>query len=342
MEFLSTAGPDNALNLPQVGLLLLAASGLRLGVLPLHLPYSSESSLRRGIGTTLRLVSAAASLVLLSRIPTASLASPWTPILLILSALAALYGGWMWLRAPDELTGRPYWMIGLAGLAVASALRGNSIGATAWGVALVLAGAALFLSSVQQVWLNRALFIGAWAISALPFSLTASGWQNNLGTLDLALPVFIVAQACLLAGYMRHALRPSTRTSLASQPVWARSVYPAGIGLLLIVQLMLGLWGWEGALQIGTWPASVAACLVSLGLLWAVPRFAALNPIPAHWLQPTSTSRLDQIYQSFWGLYRWLGNLSVTISEILEGEAGIMWTLLFLVLFVILIVQRKP
>jgi len=261
---------------------------------------------------------------------------------MILSALAALYGGWMWLRAPDDLTGRPFWMIGLAGLAIASALHGNPTGAAAWGVALVLAGAALFLSSVQQIWLNRALFIGILATSALPLSLTASGWQNSLGRFDLTLPAFIIAQACLLAGYVRHALRPSTRASLASQPVWARSVYPAGIALLLAVQFILGLWGWSGALQIGAWPIGVAACLLSFGLFWAIPRFAALNPVPAHWLQPASISWLDRIYQSFWGLYRWLRKISHTLSAILEGEAGIMWTLVFLILFVILIVQRKP
>jgi len=62
----------------QAGLLLLAAAGLRLGVLPVHLSYDSESSLRRGLGTMLRLVSAAASLVLLAHIPTGSLESPLT------------------------------------------------------------------------------------------------------------------------------------------------------------------------------------------------------------------------------------------------------------------------
>src|ERR1043165_9133034 len=41
---------------PQAGLYLLLAAGLRIGVLPLHLPYSSESALRRGFGTGLRLI----------------------------------------------------------------------------------------------------------------------------------------------------------------------------------------------------------------------------------------------------------------------------------------------
>lgn len=327
---------------PQSGLLLLAAAGLRLGVLPVYLPYASESSLRRGVGTTLRLASAASSLAVLAHIPTASLASPLVLLLMIFSVIAALYGGWMWMRAPDELTGRPFWMVGLAGLAVASSLRGNPVAATAWGATLILAGGALFLATVQQVWLNRALLVGAWALSSLPLSMTAASWQDNAGVLDLFLPALIVAQSLLIAGFVRHALRPSTRPLLVSQPVWAKIVYPAGVGFLLLIQLLLGLWGWDGAFQVGAWAAGIATSLLTLGLLWAMPRFPALNPVRAHWLQPASVSRLDQLYQNLWTIYRWLERASQIVTDILEGEGGIMWTLLFLILFISLIVQRKP
>lgn len=339
---LETGHPTDFLSAPsQAGLLLLVAAGLRLGVLPLHLPYGSDSSLRRGLGTMLRLVSAASSLVLLARIPAASLASPITPLLLIFATAAALYGGWMWLRAPDELAGRPFWIIGLAGLAVACALRGNPAGATAWGIGLILVGGVLFLASVQQIWLNRALLIGAWALSTLPFSLSAPVWQSNVVGLDFTLPLFPAAQALILAGFVRHALRPSARPALESQPPWAKSVYPAGIGLLLFVQLILGLWGWDGAFQVGTPAIGIAVSLLTLGLLWAVPRFPILSPARAHWIQ-SAPSRLDQLYQNLWALYRWLGRVGQTISEALEGEAGIMWTLLFLVLLVSLIAHRNP
>lgn len=327
---------------PQAGILLLVAAGLRIGVLPLHLPYGSETALRRGLGTALRLVTASSSLVLLARIPTASLGSLLTPFLLILACIAGLYGGWMWMRAPDELTGRPYWLIGLGALAVASALRGDQAGATAWGTAIVLAGGALFLSSVQQVWLNRALLIGAWALSSLPFSLTAASWQVDISGLAIFLPFLLVAQAFMMVGFIRHALRPSTRASLESQPVWARSVYPAGIALMLFVQLLLGFWGWDGSMQVGAWLAGLIASILTLGLLWATPRFTILNPIRAHWVQPTTASRLDRLYQNLWAVYRWLARISQTISTTLEGEGGIMWALLFLILFVSLIVQRKP
>ncbi len=323
---------------PAAGLYLIAAAGLRLGVLPLHLPYTSESTVRRGFGTSLRLVCAASSLILLARIPAESLISPFTPFLITLALIAGVYGGWMWLRAPDELDGRPHWIIGIAALSVTSALIGNTSGAVAWGCALILAGGALFLASVQQAWLNRILLVGAFSLSSLPFSLTAGAWSNNLGYFT---PFALAAQALLMAGYIRHALRPGDRDSLNAQPNWTRRVYPAGIGLLIAIQILLGLISWGGAHQIGVWIYALLASLLTFGLVWATPRFRVLNPIRAQWLNPIS-SRLGTIYDVFWGIYRVLGRSSEIINSTLEGDGGIMWILLFLVLFISLMIQGNP
>ena len=233
----------------------------------------------------------------------------------------------MWLRAPDELTGRPYWIISLAALSVISALSGNPLGAVAWGCALILVGGALFLASVQQVWVNRALLIGVWSLSSLPFSLTASAWLGNLG---FFIPFVVVAQALLMAGFVRHALRSPGATSLDSQPGWANKVYPAGIILLIVFQLLLGLIGWDGALQIGAWLQALLTSLLTFGLVWATPRFRVLNPIRAHWVSPT-TSGISTVYSGLWVIYRILGRISQAITVTLEGEGGIMWTLLFLI-----------
>jgi hypothetical protein len=317
------------------GLFLVIAAGLRLGVLPLHLPYSSESTLRRGFGTALRLISAASSFVLLAHVPVGSINSAITPFLIVLGLIAAIYGGWMWLRAPDELNGRPYWIICLASLSVLSTLSGNPLGAVGWGCALVLVGGALFLSSVQNLWLNRALLVGVWSLSSLPFSLTASAWVGSLG---IAIPFVIAAQALLIAGFIRHSLRPSGRDSLDSQEFWTRYVYPAGIILLLAIQPLLGFIGWDGALQIGAWLQAVIVSLLTFGLVWATPRFRILNPIRAHWVSSTA-SRINSAYKGLWTIYVLLGRISATIITTLEGESGIMWTLLFLALFVMLMLQ---
>jgi len=327
---------------PQAGLYLVLAVGLRLGVLPLHLPFTSEGSIRRGFGTAIRMISAGSSLVLLARIPASSLASPYTPYLILLVAFAALYGAWMWLRAPDELTGRPFWMIGMGSLALAAALRGNPIGATAWSCALILVGGAVFLTSMQNKWLERALLYGALAMSALPFSLTATGWVSIDSHFWYAIPFLLVAHGMLSTGLVRHIQRSSTRATFDNQQPWARNVYPIGIMILLITILALSLFGWDGTLKIGSWYLGLIAALIAGGLFWLTPRLRILNPVRAHWVRPTDPSWIDWSYQAIWSLYKQLGKLSNAFSDILEGESGIMWTLLFLALFISFFVRRAP
>lgn len=327
---------------PQAGLYLLIAAALRLGVLPLHLPYPSEASIRRGFGTGLRMVSTASSLILLTRIPSSSVTSPVTPYLFLLVSFAAVYGGWMWMRAPDELTGRPFWLIGMGSLVVAAALQANPVGAAAWGCALILAGGALFLSSETNTWLNRALWIGVLGISSLPLSLTATGW-NSAGTNFWPVwPFLLLTHAMLMAGFIRHTQRTSTRTSNENQPIWAKNVYPIGIVLLLVIIILLGLFGWSGTLRVGNWIAASLGAILTLGLLWLTPRLRILNPVRAHWVSPSNASWLDWGYQALWDLYRRFGRISHTLSNVLEGESGMMWTLLFLVLFISFLTQGAP
>ena len=327
---------------PQVGLYLILAVGLRLGVLPLHLPYTRESDIRRGFGTGLRMISAGSSLILLTRIPASSLVSPFTPYLMVLVALAGLYAAWMWLRAPDELTGRPYWMIGMVSLALAAALRANPVGAAAWSIALILAGGALFLTSAQTRWLERFLLLGVWAISALPFTLTATGWATYGLSFWYALPILMVTHAMLIAGLVRHIQRSSTRTVFDTQTSWARNVYPIGVMLLLLAMLGLSFLGWEGALQIGSWYLGLSASLLALGLLWLTPRLRILNPVRAHWVSPGNPSWLDWTYRVLWNGYYQISRLGNAFSAVLEGDSGIMWTLLFLALFISFFTQRTP
>jgi hypothetical protein len=326
----------------RVGLLLLIAAALRIGVLPLHLPYPGESALRRGFGTALRAISAGSSLILLARIPAGSISSPFAPFLLLLVALAALYGGWMWLRAPDELSGRPFWVIGFGSLAVASTLLANPVGAAAWSCALILGGGALFLSSEPNKWLLRALWIAVFGISALPFSMTSSGWSGERGRILFLIPL-IPAHAMLMAGFIRHTLRPpSTREIYEDQPLWAKNIYPVGLILLLATIFLVGMIGWDGALQLGNVFAGLVASVLTFGLLWSTPRLRILNPVRAHWVSPTNPTWLDMIYGSLWNVYRQLGSLSRIFSNLLEGDSGIMWTLLFLALFISFFTQGTP
>ena len=313
------------------GIYLLIAAGLRLGVLPLHLPYRKENVVRRGFGTALRLVSAAASLALLARVPASALGSALTPYLLILTAVAALYAGWMWLRASDEILGRPFWVLGLASLSVAESLRGNPAGSIGWGVALILSGGLLFLFSARRrniLWLP---WLGLWALSALPYSPTAAAWQAGNGISWLFVLPFLPAQALLAAGFFRHTLHPG-ETSLESQERWVKILYPVGLLLLVATAILLGLWGWAGAHIFGMWWQSILIILLTVGFTILAFRSLAETPPGAATGKWIELFRLEWFYRALAAIFEFLRRIMVIVSSAFEGESGLLWSFLVLVL----------
>lgn len=328
---------------PKEGIFLLLAAGLRLGVLPLHLTYRSEPMLRRGFGTLLRLMTAATSLILLARLPISAIPVGAIPYLLLLVVLAALYGGWMWLFASDELNGRPYWIIGMSALSLAAALRGSPTASTAWGAALLLFGGISFLYSARQVWIGRLLAVLGILMLGLPFSLTASGWSGDFPWPVLFWPLFLLSHLLLVAGYVRHLLR-SGESSYTQLPTWAQSAYPLGLGLLGLTALLVSLWGWPGARQTGSWIIAIVLVAVAGLAGLGVWRFRRFSPAGISLPLGSQTSRLadlfDLLARLFWIIYRLTARLLGTVNNMLEGDGGLLWTLLLLVLFITIFRRR--
>jgi hypothetical protein len=318
----------------QAGVFVLLAAGLRLGVLPLHLTFRREPALRRGFGTILRLTVAASSLVALARIPVSAIEARWVPVLLGLTVLAALYGGWKWFSTRDELSARPFWLIGMGALSLSAALRGNSAGSAAWGTALLLFGGISFLYSTRQIWVTRLLAGLGLALLGLPFTLTAAGWQGDLPLAFYLWPLFLVAHALLVAGYLRHLFR-SGETQWAGLFRWVQAVYLLGLGALVSVSLLGGLWGWPGARILGEWRAGLVVSLLTSLIALALLRLPGLMPEAAE-SSGTSSSRYvifqETLVRLLWELYRLIGRFFAYISILLEGDGGLLWTLLLLVL----------
>ena len=323
---------------PQAGLFLLIAAGLRLGALPLRLTYQPDGlSQRRGFGTILCMVSAVTGLLVLAQIPSSAVDAGWLLPLFALAAAVALYGGWKWLFARDALHGRPYWLIGMSALSLAACLGGNSPGSVAWGAALVLFGGISFLYSAKQIWMTRVLALLGFLMLSLPFTLTASGWQGDFPLPFVFWPLFIVAHAMLTAGYVRHLLHPA-ETELAQLPNWAQATYPLGMGILVITILLAGLWGWPGVLRLGVWQASLAAALLSSTMVFAflrLPQLAFVESLASSEGQPSRLAALLKVFlQALSVLYQLIGGLIIYVSELLEGDGGLLWTLLLLILLV--------
>jgi len=324
---------------PLSNFLLLLAAGLRLGVLPLHLPFLVELPLRRSLGTMLRLVPVAASVVLVVRVASAqeNATEPFllSTLMLTLVGLGSLLAGLSWLFADSEIEGRPAWILGTTSLAVASAIRGSSAASLSWGLATIFLGGLIFLASARDRRLSWPLWIGLAGLSALPFTPT---WNGTFLFAAPYQPVLILLQVCqvfMFLGFARHSLRKGAPLSGVERWVWF--IYPLG---LLILPLVYFAYGW--------WSRPSLAEVPLAG--WLVGPITIGLAIPGVWLSRREVWISGRFLRSIRSIFSfsWVFNLANTafhlverfsrfVSDILEGEGGVLWALLWVMMLLTLI-----
>jgi hypothetical protein len=335
----SGGGLDFNTATPLTNHLYILAAGLRLGVLPLHVPFLEDARLRQGLGTTLHLVPAAAGLVLLVRVAPMGVPTAALPFLNLLTGLAALYAGISWLNAPNELDGRPFWILGGAALAVAATLEAQPDASLAWSITTLLAGGLIFLTSVRHRLLLPLALLGVFASSMLPFTPTWPAVRLYNPGFQAISVVFLFAQSLLLVGYVRHALRPMPKPDGFERWVWL--IYPLGLALLPTVLFLTVFWNGSAPKSVKdlmqAWPT--VGLLVLSGLLVVAWRRGLR--LPSNLV--ASLQRFfsfDWFYRLVWGLYQQLSRVVSFLNLIQEGEGGILWTLLFLTLLLSLLIER--
>ncbi len=333
--------------LPNAGICLLIAVGLRLGVLPLHLVFTQTAPTRRGLGTIMRFISPASSLVLVSRLPVQVITGGWHDLILIILSIGGLYGAVMWATSSDELTGRPFWLIASGTMALTCAINNNPTVSQVWGVTLLLAGVVLFLSFSGQRWLMVFPLLAAISLSGLPFTLTSVGWAGLIPQpFQMGSLIFILVVSLLIVGYARFAIYP--KPEFSSLERMDQVVYPFGLAAPVLTIWIIFFKRLPGSISLDYWWASLAALGVS-GLI----AFISLRLIKnrqthpaAGWLTGVFKSllrffntifSLDWIFFIIIRLYRLLGIIVRIIGDTLEGEAGVLWALiLFIALITIL------
>lgn len=332
--------------------LLVLAAGLRLGVLPLQAPLLVDNVLRQGVGTMLRLAPLSASLVLLTRTAFIGIPPQWIPLFVIAACISAVLSAISWATSRDPLSGRPFWMLLTASLAVIAAVLRQPFACLAWGVTSCFVGGVIFLSSIRHRNLLPMLVVALIGVTMLPFSPTWEGakiytalWDTlPLGLAVLTILALIFSQALLLLGSLHHTL------ALPDEPVqyerWIWLVYPLGLSLFLLSYFALGwinrpvlyeLVAWD-------WLAGGVVCMAALGL-WSLSRrypifFSATNVAASrsnnNWGDLLS---LKWGYRLFQRMFFLLQRLIGLMNTNLEAEGGLLWALLFLLMLFSLVFQ---
>ncbi len=317
---------------PQTTPLLAMAIALRLGIFPLHLPYSQESLLRRGFGTQLRATAIASAVALLPYL--SQLSSPLLWWIAVPAWIAGLFASWNWLNAPSALDGRVFWGMAAGSMAILCAIVGDRNGSLAWGLLTLSGGSLLFLLAFDHRALRVFTWIGWWALSGLPYSLAASStWSLYPVGVRIGMAML---QVLLGLGYLLHWKRK--RPPLEEQPAWVRSTH--FLAILLPGALLIAFGFWQPA------PASqVIFVLPGIVLTWLLflfrRRLRFLSSPRVQWIRPLD-SRWWQLSEVILGLfYRLLDVLFQGFNRLLEGTSGLLWSLLVL-LILLTFLSPKP
>lgn len=319
--------------------LLPAAALLRLWAFAFPWLNQAPASTGDEIETMLQLTGGISAVALLSKIQFDAQRS--SGLILAGCMISALYAGWMWFRAPNRRLARPLWFMGMGSLAIAATLRHSPMGAAGLTGGAMLAASALFFATKGERWVNRILLSGVWLACALPFSLSSMSWVGEAGIWDLVLPGLLIAQALLLAGFAHWAMRAETESSLPPEWSHLRGIYRAGVVLPLVIGSLLGFWGWTGAFQIGAPLAGVLAVAAAAALLWAKSHLASLSPVPMEWLPKPWQAAFSGSSRAAGQIQAALQRAVYGFTRVMEGGAGLMWSLLLLVLFVSLIARGQ-
>lgn len=246
-----------------------------------------------------------------------------------------MFAGIAWLLAPSELDGRSAWILGTASLAVVSAVRGSTAASLAWGLASIFLGGQIFLASIRERRFAWILWIGLAGLSALPFTPT---WNGTFLFSSPYLPVLILSQLCLVflfLGFARHSARKGASLIVAER--WVRLIYPLG---LLLLPSVFFVFGWLNR------PALADVPLAG----WLVGPITVLVAVPGLWLRRQESRFTGRFLESIRSLFSfsWFFNLFYAafhlverfvrfVTDILEGEGGVLWALLWVVMLMTLI-----
>lgn len=346
-----TRPPGVTINLPPINLqtntLLFGGALLRLGSITPVVFTNRTTSQRKFIYYFSDLVIAATALAIISQCARVGLLPSFSKFAGGIGLVFAILNSFLWLIFARQLDAHRYWLLSCSGLAVVACSSQYVEASQVLGAVGVLLGSLIVFSHRYQRQQRPIFMIGGLGILSLPFT---PAWQAawlypelNLAFLTSLEWIFIlVAHIFLVTGFLLVALHPWP--PLTGVPPWLALVHGVGLAILPLSHWLIFIFGSPGIsndLQafppLGRGWAGIAVSIVSIGLTWIILRTPvvfdrignSLVRIPVLEL----TARLVE------PSYQLTGRLIGFFEAIMEGEAGTLWTLLFIILLLALLFQ---
>ncbi len=233
----------------------------------------------------------------------------------------------------------PSFELGFAALGVPAAASGAVSAAMAFGLVALAGRVMLELAQRAERWRVPAAVVGAALLVGLPFTAALATSAFYTEPASPIVYVYLIPHALLLAGWLRKAVQPLA-SPLPPEP-WMRSIEWIGLAIVPVVYVILSLGALpyfaNVSLSVSLWPPMVV--LAGAAALVFAFRTRRLD------LQPRVAKILDAFFSLDWLQYlasrvlqaiEWVFYFG---SRLLEGNAGLLWAIMLVVLMLSLIAQ---
>ena len=153
----------------------------------------------------------------------------------------------------------------------------------------------------------------------------------------------IISHALLVSGYNKFMM--SGQGSATGLESWSKISFPIGLIFIIQTQIAVGVIGWPGVFNAEKWWVGLLSLGITLILATLAWRFRKspknlsfksridANQNKQIFLEAiNSVTSLEWMTRTITQLYRLTSNVILTSATIIEGEGGILWAFVFLIL----------
>ena len=318
-----------------IGRLLIAISVFRIGFLPLSLPVN-ESDYSKGVFTVSRIITASSGLMLLVYFPTNLIKPSSLPLSILILGFLILVTSFAWLFTKNELIGKSYLFLSFGLLILISVIDGKiERGFLVLSTMILLSGLSslYFIRNKKNIWIP---LVSLWGLSTLPFSMT-SGIFPYSSTISTSFYVpAIIGYSVLMVGFVKDLTSRISDTRTTQQPKWVSIMYNFGLLVILLMIISIGsFYGFKYQIKYLNWINFVPLGL-AIGFFLVYGRFKR----SIEGINISSPINLINPFPGLvWGFYNFFRRITTGINFILEGDGGMLWSLVIFVLFITILTQ---
>ena len=257
------------------------------------------------------------------------------PALLNALGIMALWGTWRWQRTRAALWQLAGSGVAFGGVALMAAARGLPAATWAWGILAVfpVLGVMMAPNRRRMMWPFLALLAGGlvlWPFT--PASAAVALWQPPFQG-------WMLFPWLVLAGNMAAVVMQLLTLPASAEPLPREQ---QAFSVLAMTVWVVAFWGWQfwpvaSQADVALWQQWVpgAAALAAAVVAWQISRRIDLRITYAETLVRRGTAQLAG--RAFWAVYRLMGRFLRFFSLLLEGDGGVLWALVLLVMLAVLL-----